>query len=207
MLSGINTMCPPFAESKGTLDDVPQIWADNLEQHKADVRAAVMATAAELASSGGVRDLTMSQIAQQAGISRATLYTYFSNVDEILRSWHRSLIDQHLTAIEHATHHADPKARLAAACESHIDVLATHQANTTLQHHHTDADTLAGLQRLHQVFEQLVAAALPTKIERNGLTTNDYTHYLLAALEAAPRLRNRTAQRRLVDLVTHRHPN
>ena len=188
---------------------MPRIWANSIEQHKADVRSAVMGTAAELATTSGVRSLTMSQIAQQAGISRATLYTYFSDVDEILRSWHRSMVDQHLAAIEASTGEAndDPATRLTAACERHIDVLTTHHHNPLLKPHPGDPDTVAAIQRLRVAFTSLVSAALPTKAHRHGLNITDYTSYLLASLEAASQFSSGAARRRLIEHLTHVDPD
>jgi AcrR family transcriptional regulator len=184
---------------------MPRIWADSLEQHKADVRSAVMTTAAEMAATEGVRSLTMSRIAQQAGISRATLYTYFSDVDEILRSWHTAMVDQHLAAIEESIEQSDgaPPTRLIVACERHIEVLTTHYNNPLLQPHPGDADTLTTLERLHAAFARLVSAALPSKADRHGLSAADYTSYLLASLDAASRFSSSSARRRLIEHIAH----
>lgn len=186
---------------------MPRIWADSLEQHKADVRSAVMSAAAELASSGGVRSLTMSQIAQHAGISRATLYTYFADVDQILNAWHRWMVDSHLSAIEETIERAqdDPVARLIAACDRHIDVLITHHNNPLLQPHQGSPETVAAVDRLHQAFTSLVAAALPRKADRGNLSAANYASYVLAALEAGARLQSRTARQRLIALLTRPH--
>jgi AcrR family transcriptional regulator len=184
---------------------MPRLWADSLEQHKADVRSAVMSTAAELAATAGVRSLTMSQIAQQAGISRATLYTYFSDVDEILRNWHHSMVDQHLAALEESIEQADddPTTRLVAACQRHVEVLTTHHNNPLLQPHPSDPDTVTALERLHATFAALVAAALPTKAQRHGLSATDYAGYVLASLEAASRFPTGTARRRLIEHIAN----
>ncbi len=49
--------------------------------------AALDATAA-LVAERGLRSVTMSQIAAQSGIGRATLYKYFPDVEAILLAWH-----------------------------------------------------------------------------------------------------------------------
>ena len=47
-----------------------------------------METAGRLAISHGLLSVTMSQVAEEAGIGRATLYKYFPDVESILAVWH-----------------------------------------------------------------------------------------------------------------------
>ena len=47
-------------------------------------RAAALAAARAIAAEGGYEVLTMREIAQRSGVSRATLYRYFSSKDELL---------------------------------------------------------------------------------------------------------------------------
>ncbi|WBO61737.1 helix-turn-helix domain-containing protein [Streptomyces camelliae] len=49
-----------------------------------DVVDAVLETAVALAAEHGLARVTMSHIAKEAGIGRATLYTYFPDVQSIL---------------------------------------------------------------------------------------------------------------------------
>ena len=65
-------------------DPVPKLWNETIEAHRRAVRDAILNSTAELAAEHGVRSVTMSQIAERAGIGRATLYKYFSDVETIL---------------------------------------------------------------------------------------------------------------------------
>lgn len=49
---------------------------------------AILETTAALLRDSGVASVTMSAIAEGAGIGRATLYKYFPNVESILVAWH-----------------------------------------------------------------------------------------------------------------------
>ena len=55
-----------------------------------------MATTATLAARHGPSAVTMSQIALEAGVGRATLYKYFPDVDAVLVAWHERQVDAHL---------------------------------------------------------------------------------------------------------------
>ena len=63
---------------------MPKLWSGTLETHRREVRTAVIAATAALVADHGLRGVTMSRIASEAGIGRATLYKYFPDVETIL---------------------------------------------------------------------------------------------------------------------------
>src|SRR5262245_44148091 len=75
---------------------VPKLWNQTIEAQRREVRDAVLDTTAALVSANGLRSVTMSQIAEQTGIGRATLYKYFPDVDTIVRALHEREISRHL---------------------------------------------------------------------------------------------------------------
>ena len=60
------------------------------------LRTAILDATAALVAGHGLALVTMSQIAQTAGIGRATLYKYFPDVDAILAAWHERQIHAHV---------------------------------------------------------------------------------------------------------------
>ena len=92
---------------------MPKLWNQTIEAHRRDVRAAILDTTAALVARHGLLSVTMSRIAQEAGIGRATLYKYFADVDTILRSWHERQIADHLERLAEVRDGAgDPGRRL-----------------------------------------------------------------------------------------------
>jgi AcrR family transcriptional regulator len=75
---------------------VPKLWSTTIESHRRTVRDAILDTTAALAAKHGLASVTMSQIAAETGVGRATLYKYFPDVDAILVSWHERHVDAHL---------------------------------------------------------------------------------------------------------------
>ena len=59
-------------------------------------REAILDATAALVAEHGLTGVTMSQIARDTGIGRATLYKYFPDVESILHAWHQRQIDGHL---------------------------------------------------------------------------------------------------------------
>ena len=78
------------------MDDMPRIWSETIDAHRAAVRDATLDATGSLVAEHGLTGVTMSQIAKDTGIGRATLYKYFPDVESILRAWHQRQIDEHL---------------------------------------------------------------------------------------------------------------
>ena len=75
---------------------MPKLWTETIEAHRRAVHEAVLDTTAALVAEHGLRAVTMSQIAEQTGIGRATLYKYFPDVEAILVAWHDRHVSGHL---------------------------------------------------------------------------------------------------------------
>jgi len=86
----VNPYCLDQARSIGPAysGTVPRLWSETIESHRRDVGDAIVDTTAALVSEHGLRAVTMSQIAEGAGIGRATLYKYFPDVEAILVAEH-----------------------------------------------------------------------------------------------------------------------
>ncbi|MGH2358185.1 MAG: TetR/AcrR family transcriptional regulator, partial [Candidatus Limnocylindria bacterium] len=61
-----------------------------------EVRDAIMDSTTALVAEHGLLSVTMSQIAEETGIGRATLYKYFPDVEAILVAWHERQVTGHL---------------------------------------------------------------------------------------------------------------
>src|SRR5437763_16246444 len=75
---------------------IPIRWHAPLKPPRRAVHDAILDTAAALVAKHGLRAVTMSQIAEETGIGRATLYKYFSGVESILIAWHERHVAEHL---------------------------------------------------------------------------------------------------------------
>ena len=94
---------------------VPKLWTETIEAHRHAVRETVLDTAWALVTERGPLAVTMSQIAEQTGIGRATLYKYFPDVEAILVAWHDRHVAAHLDQLADLRDQAgDADARLEA---------------------------------------------------------------------------------------------
>src|SRR5438105_14248550 len=94
---------------------IPKLWHQTIQAHRREVRDAILDTAAALVAKHGLRLVTMSQIAEETGIGRATLYKYFAGVEPILLAWHKRHVSQHL---EHLTQLRDQPGEAAVRLEA-----------------------------------------------------------------------------------------
>src|SRR2546428_8305324 len=109
---------------------MPKLWNETIEAHRREVRDATLDTAAALVAKHGLRSVTMSQIAEETGIGRATLYKYFSDVEAILVAWHERQVSGHLEHLAGIRHRAGSAGgRLEAVLEAHA--LISHEHHGT----------------------------------------------------------------------------
>ena len=104
---------------------MPKLWDETVESHRRVVREAVEDAAWELVAASGLRAVTMAKVAAAAGISRATIYKYFPDVESILAAWHQRQIDAHLSQLRASSEAAgDDGAALRAVLGAYARVVA-----------------------------------------------------------------------------------
>ena len=184
------------------LDVVPKLWNDTIEAHRREVRDATLDTTVALVAKHGLRSVTMSQIAEGAGIGRATLYKYFSGVEAILVAWHERQVARHL---EYLTEVRD---RAGGAWEQLEAVL---QAYALISYEHHGTELVALLHRgehvaraqgqLNELIGDLLTRAAKTGDLRDDVAPGELATYCLHALEAASSMASKAAVTRLVAVT------
>jgi AcrR family transcriptional regulator len=184
---------------------MPKLWNATIEAHRREVRDAILNTAAALVAEHGLRSVTMSQIAEETGIGRATLYKYFSDVEAILLAWHQRQIAGHLDYLAEVRDQAgDAGERLEAVLEAYA--LISHESHG---HHNTELaaflhrdEQVAGAQRqLHSMIRDLLTDGAESSKLRDDVAPDELASYCLHALTAARSLPSKAAVRRLVTVT------
>jgi AcrR family transcriptional regulator len=184
---------------------MPKLWNETIEAHRREVRDAILDTTASLVAEHGLRSVTMSQIAEETGIGRATLYKYFSGVEAILFAWHERQITGHLEYLAEVRDQAgDAGERLEAVLEAYA--LITHES-----HGHHDTELAAFLHRdehiaraqrqLRGMIRDLLTEGAETGDLRDDVAPDELAGYCLHALAAARGLPSKAAVRRLVTVT------
>jgi AcrR family transcriptional regulator len=192
---------------------VPRLWSETIESHRRAVRDAALDAAAEVATRRGLASTTMSEIAEAAGIGRATLYKYFADVESVLLAWHERQVSSHLAELEEVRDRAHPARRLDAVLEAY----ALHQrerAGSALtpflhpepsQHRPGGHEDDGHLREAHQHLSDLVTELITDRVRdgaiRDDVPPRELATYCLHALSAAAALKSTAAVSRLCTVV------
>jgi AcrR family transcriptional regulator len=182
---------------------VPKLWTESIEAHRHAVHAVILDTAASLVAEHGLASVTMSQIAQAAGIGRATLYKYFPDVDSMLVAWHDKQIAEHLrqlVAIVEGT--PDHGQRVTAVLRAYAMIIHGHRGHRLAGVlHHDDDHAEHAEQHLREFLSGLLADAATTGDVRTDIPAGELAHYCLHAVAAAAGLPSESAVDRLVTVT------
>ena len=184
---------------------MPRLWNETIEAHRREVREAIQDATAALVSEHGLRSVTMSRIAEQTGIGRATLYKYFPDVETILRAWHERQISGHLAYL------AEVRDRDGEAGDRLDAVLEAYALISQRSRRHHDTELVAFLHRdehvahaqgqLHDMIRQLLAEGARAGEVRDDVVPDELASYCLHALDAARGLESEDAVRRLITVT------
>ena len=183
---------------------MPKLWTDTVEEHRRAVRDAAIDATARLVIGQGLTSVTMSRIAAEAGIGRATLYKYFPDLESVLLAWHERQVGGHLAHLEQVRDQiADPGQRLPAV------LLAYALMNHGRLAHGTDLSALLhqgehvdhAHRQLADLISGLLADAAAAGAVRDDTAPGELAAYCLHALGAAGALSSKAAVRRLVTVT------
>jgi AcrR family transcriptional regulator len=184
---------------------VPKLWSETIEAHRREVRDAILDTTAALVSEQGLLSVTMSQIAEETGIGRATLYKYFADVEAIVHAWHERQIAGHLEYLADVRDQSGhPGERLERVLEAYALISHAsrgHQDTELAAFLHRDERVARARHRLHHMVRDLVAQGAKAGDLRDDVAPNELASYCLHALSAASGLSSRAAVRRLVAVT------
>jgi AcrR family transcriptional regulator len=182
---------------------VPRLWDKTIEAHRREVHSAILDTAATLVAEHGLLSVTMSRIAEETGIGRATLYKYFPDVEAILLAWHERQVAGHLE------HLAELRSRPGEAGQRIGAVLEAYATHAKRGHHDAELATLLhrderigrAQRQLHDMIRDLLTEGVRTGAVRDDVAPDELASYCLHALDAAAGLPSTAAVRRLVKVT------
>lgn len=184
---------------------MPKLWRETIDAHRRTVREAILETTWGLVTEHGLMSVTMTQIAENVGIGRATLYKYFPDVEAILAAQHERHVGDHLAHLNDLRNQAgDAGQRLEAVLE-HYALICHHR-----QRHGTEE--LAALlhrgepvahaeQQLVALFAELLAEAAAAGKVRDDVAPDELATYCLHALAAASALPSEAGISKLVEIT------
>jgi AcrR family transcriptional regulator len=181
---------------------VPRLWDETIEAHRRAVRDATLDTTAALVTEHGLASVTMSQIAEQTGIGRATLYKYFPDVEAILLAWHERQVANHLAQLAQVANQAgDAGDQLTAVLEAYALIVHEHHDSDLAALLHRGAHVAHAQQQLHEFIRDLLREGAVSGQVRDDVAPEELASYCLHAVAAARHLPSKAAVGRLVWVI------
>src|SRR5258706_14852482 len=151
----------------------------------------------------------MSQIAEETGIGRATLYKYFPDVEAIVDAWHERQIARHLEFLVEVRDQAKAGQRLEAVLGAYALIRHEHH-----RHHgtepagmelpallHRGEHVARAQQQLHDFIQDLLTEAAQAGDLRADVAPSELASFCLNAVLAAISLSSKQAVHRLVAVI------
>ena len=181
---------------------MPKLWNDTIEAHRREVRDAIMDTTAALVAGAGLRSVTMSRIAEETGIGRATLYKYFSDVEAIVFAWHERQVTAHLTELTAVgSRSGEAIERVQAVLEAYAFMAQEHHGTALAALVHRGEHVARAQNQLRDFVRDLLTEAADAGELRADVGPAELASYCLHALGAATSLPSKAAVRRLVKVI------
>jgi AcrR family transcriptional regulator len=182
---------------------MPKLWTDTIGEHRRAVREAAMDATERLVAEHGLTSLTMSQIATEAGIGRATLYKYFPDIEAILIAWHERQVSAHLDQLARiAGQPGTHGQRLEAALHGYAQLIRGRPHGTDLSALlHRGEHVAQAHERLTRIIAGLLAEAARDGDVRDDVAPAELAAYCVHALAAAADLHSEAAVHRLVTVT------
>lgn len=184
---------------------MPKLWNETIAEHRHEVREAILEATWSLVAEHGLLSVTMSRIAQETGIGRATLYKYFSDVEAILSAWHERHVTGHLTDLaELKNQDGDAGDRLGAMALAYARICYfrdRHGAQELGALLHRGEHVAQAQQQLHNMFRDLLTEVTSSGGLRDDVPVEELASYCIHALTAAGSLPSEDAIPRLVAVT------
>jgi AcrR family transcriptional regulator len=181
---------------------MPRLWDETIEAHRRAVRDATLDTTAALVAEHGLASVTMSQIAAETGIGRATLYKYFPDVDAILVAWHERQVAEHLAQLAEVRDQAGRAGeRLKAVLGTYALILHEHHGSDLAASLHRGAHIAQANQQLRDFVRDLLREGAASGEVRDDVAPEELASYCLHAVAAARHLPSKAAVSRLVGVI------
>ncbi|WP_050055025.1 TetR/AcrR family transcriptional regulator [Pseudarthrobacter siccitolerans] len=181
---------------------MPKLWNETIETHRDAVRGAVLDATVRLLAGHSASGVTMSAIAQGAGIGRATLYKYFPDVESIMLAWHERQIQAHLDELVGIKGQAvGARQQLEAVLHAYAFLSRSGHDESDSARLHQGAHAGRAHQHLIRFLAEIIAEGADSGVFRADVGADELAAFCLHALGAAAGLTSHEAVLRLVRVT------
>ncbi len=184
---------------------MPKLWNETIEAHRLAVREAILETTWSLVTENGLMSVTMTQIAEKAGIGRATLYKYFPDVEAILAAHHDRHVTSHLKQLAELRDQPGDAGQRLEAVLKHYALICHHRGRHGTEELsallHRPEHIARTQQQLLNLFRDLLAESAASGDLRDDVPPEELAIYCLHTLAAAGSLPSEAAVHRLTEVT------
>ena len=178
---------------------MPRLWSATIQEHRSDVLDAILDATAQLVHRDGASKLTMTSLANAAGVGRATLYKYVPDTESAIRSWQEREMARHLVQLRGIATASEAGSRLESVLEAYVNIR---------RHRHEDAQGLHGADRLAPVeaelrdlVRELIEEDRAAGRVRTDVPADQLAAFAVASAGAAPHMPGSNAAKTLAALI------
>lgn len=181
---------------------MPKLWNDTIDAHKRNVRDSTLDATADLVTRKGLAGVTMSEIAQETGIGRATLYKYFPDVEAVLLAWHERQVHRHLASFKAiASGEGSPLPRLRNVLDAYAQMAHDHEGGELANALHRGGHMVHAREHLTAFLSAIITEAAGAGEIRVDMPPRELAVFCLSAVAGAADLRSKQAVERLVSVT------
>ena len=178
------------------------MWTETIESHRREVHDAIVEAAGALANELGITSVTMSQVAERAGIGRATLYKYFPSVEVILQAWAESQISSHLSHLRSVRERGGtPAEQLRAVLTVYAHISQAHGGSDVAASVHQGDHAGRARAELQGFLEEVLRGGVETGDVRSDVPVDELATFCLHTASTASALATKPAANRLVKVI------
>lgn len=187
---------------------MPKIRAATVAEHHAQQREALIEAARRLLVAGGYEALTVNALAEQTGLARPSVYSYFGSKDDAVVAVCEASLPAWLARADEAMARArSPRSKLAAFVRVQLEAAAAgeHRVAVAVQHAPLSPESWARIGELHEKFAPRISDVIASLGHRHPEIMADLVQGVMTAAvtridagEPAPRV-----IRAATDLVLH----
>jgi AcrR family transcriptional regulator len=178
------------------------LWTETIESHRREVHEAIVNAAGELAGELGITSVTMSDVAERAGIGRATLYKYFPSVDAVLHAWAEQQISSHLDHLRSVRERGGtPAEQLRAVLTVYAHISQAHGGSDVAASVHQGEHAGQARVELQGFIEEVLRAGIETGDVRTDVPVDELATFCLHTASTASALPTKPAANRLVKVI------
>jgi AcrR family transcriptional regulator len=181
---------------------MPKLWSETIQEHRSAVHDAILDATARLVRLHGVTGLTMTALAETAGVGRATLYRYVPDTASAIGAWQQREISRHLGALRRIAAESTAEARLENVLGTYAHIRShRHGGGPDAEQLHAQGRLAPATAELRELLVGIIADDAAAGRARADVPPEQLAAYAVAAIGAAAAMPDPGAVGRLVDLV------